>query len=335
MKFLVLSFCLALSTALYAQQRPQYSQYILNNYLLNPALSGIENYTDVKLGFRQQWTGLPDAPKTSFVSAQWALGDQYLWSNALSFEEKGNDPRSKNLQQTYTASPNHHGVGFSAVSDKAGKLQNLTFNLSYAYHLQVQNTLNLALGIAAGVNRIGIDVNALILENPSDPALKNAIQAQVKPDVSVGLWLYGARFFAGASVQQLLPQEMPFSKDENYTLSKQVAHLFLTSGYKFYLAEDVHITPSIMIKLVEPLPTSIDVNLKMGFKDRFWLGTGYRKNDAFNVMAGVNISHLVNLTYAYDFNTSDLKQVSTGSHEIVLGLLLNNVYKVVCPKRMW
>ena len=43
-----------------AQQRPHYTQYILNNYILNPALSGIENYTDVKISTRDQWVGLND-----------------------------------------------------------------------------------------------------------------------------------------------------------------------------------------------------------------------------------------------------------------------------------
>lgn len=30
-----------------AQQKPHYTQYIMNQYILNPALTGIENYTDV------------------------------------------------------------------------------------------------------------------------------------------------------------------------------------------------------------------------------------------------------------------------------------------------
>ena len=32
-----------------AQQKPHYTQYILNQYILNPALTGIENYTDIKV----------------------------------------------------------------------------------------------------------------------------------------------------------------------------------------------------------------------------------------------------------------------------------------------
>ena len=51
-----------------AQQQPQYTQYLINNYILNPALTGIENYTDVKLSHRHQWAGLQDAPVTTYLT---------------------------------------------------------------------------------------------------------------------------------------------------------------------------------------------------------------------------------------------------------------------------
>ena len=41
--------CFGLLQLATAQQKPQYTQYVLNNYIINPALSGIENYMDVKL----------------------------------------------------------------------------------------------------------------------------------------------------------------------------------------------------------------------------------------------------------------------------------------------
>ncbi|WP_343522260.1 type IX secretion system membrane protein PorP/SprF [Pedobacter sp.] len=335
MKKWLLLLILCANVRLYAQQRPQYTQYLLNSYLLNPALSGIENYTDVKVGYRQQWAGLQDSPKTAFVSAHWALGDEYLWSNALSFETDGNDPRSRSYTQNYTASPAHHGVGFVAVTDKAGQLTTTSFDISYAYHLQLNNQLNLSLGLAGGMSRAAIDINALLLENPNDPALNNAASARLLPDLSVGAWLYGANFFSGISVQQVLPQKLNFSGNTEYNTGKQVPHVFMHSGYKFYLAEDLNIIPSVLIKYISHVPISADVNVKMGFKDRIWIGAGYRKQDAFNMMAGFNINHLLNLSYSYDITTSTLNQASKGSHEIVLGLLLNNVYKVVCPQRQW
>lgn len=319
----------------HSQQKPQYTQYIFNNFLLNPALSGIENYTDVKIGFRKQWAGITDAPQTSFATAHWKLGHDYLWKTPLSLPDKGDDPMNDNYMQNYTASPAHHGMGVTVVHDKTGPIKRLDANLTYAYHLPLSGTLNLSVGLAAGLSNITLDINALSLETPNDPALNNMVQSQVKPNVDLGVWLYGARFFAGASVQQILPQKLSFSNDAGYNTGKEVAHIFATAGYKFYLDETITLVPSFMVKYVSPAPTSVDVNLKMAFKDRFWLGASYRHNDSYAAMAGINVNRLLNLTYAYDFTTSQLNKVSYGSHEIVLGMQLNNVYKVLSSMRMW
>lgn len=329
----ILAFLLTCFTSVvYSQQRPQYTQYVLNNFLLNPALSGIENYTDVKLGHRQQWLGLQDAPKTSFITANFALGNGYSWKNPLSLDGDEQDPRGWNYQQNYTASPAHHGLGFTAIVDKAAKLSTTTLNITYAYHLPLSGTTNLAVGIAAGATQLNIDINALILENPIDPILADASHTRLNPDLSLGLWFYGARFFAGLSAQQIIPQKLSFNVSQT---GKQVAHYFLTTGYKQPLGEDFSVLPSVLVKVVGNLPTSVDVNAKLNFRNKVWLGVGYRNGDALNMMLGVNVNHQFNLTYAYDYTTSKLKGPSTGSHELVLGVLLNNVYKVVCPQKMW
>jgi len=334
-KRLFLFFLLA-STYAFSQQKPQYTQYIFNQYLLNPALSGIENYLDFKGGYRKQWAGVSDAPQTSFVSANWALGDHQLWSNALTaFPEETGNPMDRNYMQNYMSSPSHHGMGVTAVLDKTGPLKRLDANVTYAYHLQLSNNFNLSAGVAAGISSISLDINALNFDTPYDPALSRALVNQIKPDLSLGLWLYGARVFAGISAQQILPQKLSFSADNRYNQGKEVPHFFATAGYKFFVDDDIALIPSVMVKYVQPSPTSVDLNMKLAIKDKIWLGGSYRRNDSFSAMAGFNVGKMVNLTYAYDFTTSDLNQVSNGSHEIVLGILLNNIYKVPSYIRMW
>lgn len=331
-------YCILLLSCIvngYAQQKPQYTQYIFNNFLLNPALSGMENYMDVRIGYRQQWQGIADAPRTSFISAQTALGDKYLWKNALSLPENGNPPMSRNYTQNYTASPAHHGIGIIGVMDKAGPISNMNIDLTYAYHLELQNAMNLSVGTSIGVNRVAFDLNAIQLEDGNDPALSNAVVTQYKPDLAVGVWLYGARFFAGASMQQIIPQQLEFTTDHNYTSGKQVPHLFITTGYKLFVADDISATPSILIKRVEATPLSVDLNLKVSFAERFWLGGSYRRSDSFSAFAGFNVNNFMNLTYAYDLTMSSLRSYTSGSHEIVLGFQLNNVYHVLSNQRMW
>lgn len=289
---------------------------------------------DFKAGFRRQWSGIENAPQTSFVSAHWSLGKEYLWKNPLSQRQPDDDPMGRNYMQNYTAAAAHHGIGATIVSDKVGPISRLDANVTYAYHLQLSGTLNLSVGAAAGITRIGLDINALRLENPNDPALNNPIINQLKPDLGIGVWLYGARFFAGAAVQQILPQKLAFTSDSKYTNGKEVPHAFLTMGYKVFIDNEISAIPSFMIRYTT-VPIGVDANLKVAFKDRVWLGGSYRHNDSFSAMAGFNVSKLVNLTYSYDFTTSQLNKVSYGSHEIVLGLQLNNVYQVMSTMRMW
>lgn len=196
-------------------------------------------------------------------------------------------------------------------------------------------TLNLSIGVAAGITRFGLDASRLELEVMDDPALQNTIVSQYKPDLAMGLWLYGARFFAGISVQQILPQRLSFTTETSFDQGKTVPHGFATVGYKFSIDETISAIPSIMIKYVRPISPSVDANLKVNFKDRFWLGGSYRHHDSYAALAGFNFSKLANLTYSYDFTTSELNKVSGGSHEIVLGIQLNNVYQVVSNMRMW
>ncbi|HEY1024650.1 MAG TPA: type IX secretion system membrane protein PorP/SprF [Sphingobacteriaceae bacterium] len=331
----VLGLLLGISLSAMGQQRPQYTQYVFNNYILNPAITGIENYMDVKAGYRSQWEGLTDAPATSSISLHLPLGKSFLWSNANSFSEKGSNPMNRSYLQTYRASESHHGVGFHLVTDRAGPISRTDINATYAYHLGISEQLNISVGVAGGVSMLHLDLSKVRLEQVEDRAVMEGENARTQPDLAMGVWLYSARYFAGISAQQLLGRPIAFTSDPAYDQGKQVPHFFITGGYKFFLNDDMAAIPSIMVKSVSPAPVSVDANLKVAFKDKFWLGGSYRKNDSFAAMAGFNLSYLFNLSYAYDFTTSDIKSVSGGSHEIVLGLLLNNRYRVTCPQKNW
>ena len=78
-----------------------------------------------------------------------------------------------------------------------------------------------------------------------------------------------------------------------------------------------------------------DLNMKFQYQDYFWFGGGYRYQDGFSGMFGLNISNTFNLGYSYDFTTSQLNTVSRGSHEILLGFLIGNRYGDWCPRNNW
>lgn len=316
-----------------AQQLPQYTQYVFNNYLLNPAVTGIENYTDVKLGHRNQWTGLDGAPVTSYLSVNTPIGRNFIEGDATSFSAgNGINPSSRSYTQNYQASEPHHGIGAMIITDKAGPLTQTNVAATYAYHLGLTNRINLSVGVMAGFNRINLNTSIITLTDPNDPAIKNGENSQWKPDIGAGVWLYSSDYYVGFSGQRLLPQNYAFGVSESITKSPTVPHFFLTAGVKLYLTDEITFLPSFLIKKIDPVPLTYDINGKFNFQDRFWIGGSYRRNDSFGLLAGFNLSSFINVGYSYDITTSALNTVSRGTHEIVIGLMLNNRFKVSCPQ---
>ena len=119
----------------FAQQRPHYTQYILNNYILNPAITGIENYTDIKLSARDQWVGLNGAPRTAYFTVQSPIGKKDYRTTATSFDIPGENPRGKAYWESYTAAEPHHGIGMIVMNDRTGSFNRFTADVTYAYHI--------------------------------------------------------------------------------------------------------------------------------------------------------------------------------------------------------
>jgi type IX secretion system PorP/SprF family membrane protein len=331
-------YCLCLSVQLaFAQQRPHYTQYILNNYILNPALSGIENYTDLKISGRDQWVGLNGAPQTAYISLHSPIGKKDYKTSATSFQVPGENPRGTSYWESYTASEPHHGVGFTLINDKTGLYNRISVAASYAYHVGLSATTNLSAGFSGGVTNIRFDVSQAKADNPSDPALANGGSvSRLRPDIGAGLWLYSPDYFVGLSAQQVVPQKVSFVTGDRYGI-QLVPHFFATAGYRFLLNEDINALPSIMLKMVPGSPTmpQFDINCKLQYQDLIWIGSSYRLNDGYAAMVGLNVGNTFNLGYAYDFAKTPLNTVSNGTHELVIGFLLGNKYSDTCPRNLW
>jgi len=325
-----------------AQAKPFYSQYILNNYILNPAVAGIENYTDIKLSYRNQWAGIDGHPVTSYISIHAPIGKSDYRTSATSFQVPGDNPRGPKYIDEYQASDAHHGVGFVALNDKAGYINRWSIYASYAYHKPLSAKMTLSAGFNAGISSVNLDRSKIVWGNldPNDPAIgyANGDLKKVKPEIGAGLWLYGARYFVGASVLNIIPGKAKFVKNADYG-TYFTRNYFVTAGYKFFLSDQVSILPSAMLQYWEPQLTGIHANVKLQYMDDFWIGGSYRFSDVvggYSGMVGVNISNTFNISYAYEnASTSRLRTYTKNTHEIVLGFLLNNKYGETCPRNVW
>lgn len=337
LSFLLSAFCMS---AL-AQQQPQYTQYMLNNYILNPALSGIENYTDVRLSHRHQWVGIKDAPVTTYFTIQMPLGKKDDRLNANSFSMPGENPRGRNYWQDYTSAAPHSGIGLKVINDKTGPINIFSAYVSYAYHVGISAQTSIAAGFEAGVRNVRLNAADLVFDpsNPVviDPAVGNTSEIKsLKPDFGAGIWVYSSDYFIGLSAQQIIPQTIYFTDNTVKPMgSKLVPHLFASAGYRFQITDDISGLPSVMMKIVQPSPVQFDINFKAQYQDFLWAGVSYRTGNGFAGMVGMNISNTFNLSYAYDYTTSELGTFTKGTHEIVLGFLLGNSYGDSCPRNVW
>jgi type IX secretion system PorP/SprF family membrane protein len=332
---------LFLSICAFAQQRPHYTQYVLNNYILNPALSGIENYTDLKISGRDQWVGLNGAPQTAYISIHTPIGKKDYKITPTSFLVPGKNPRGNGYWENYNASESHHGIGLTVINDKTGNFNRSSAAVTYAYHLGLSPKANLSAGFSAGLSQFGRNAFKSDFDgngDPADPAQGvNGRNNKIIPDLGVGLWYYTASTFAGISVQQVIPQEISFAENNVMTPGKLLPHIFATAGYRFLLNEDINALPSVMVKYIagQTRFTQVDINIKAQYHDLLWIGGSYRLNDGYAAMIGLNIGNTFNLGYAHDFTTTKLNTASRGTHEIVIGFLINNKYGDTCPRNIW
>jgi type IX secretion system PorP/SprF family membrane protein len=325
-----------------AQAKAAYTQYILNNYILNPALTGIENYTDIKLSYRKQWTGIDGAPTTAYVSVQWPSNKDDYSTSATSNAVPGENPRGKQYWRDYTAPDPHHGFGFTASTDKTGYISRWEIAGTYAYHKPISVRTTLAAGFSFGATGTNIDATKITYANGDtyDPAIGTNVSdlRQVKPEVGLGLWLYSARYFAGVSVLNIIPGKAKFTTADKFG-TYYTPNYFVTVGYRVGLSDKASLIPSVQLQYWEPQLFGVHFNAKVQYEDKVWLGGSYRYSDllgGYSAMAGVSISNTFNVSYSYEVATTNRLRTYTGNtHEIMLGFTLGNKYSDSCPRNIF
>lgn len=343
-KIMLFVFVVITALTIRAQQRPYYTQYVLNDFIINPALAGAENYWDAKLSHRHQWVGLDGAPITTYATIQGPLQKSGLARETpFTVHPNTENPLGDAYYQNYQSTQPHFGLGFTLMNDATGPLNHFFASVSLAYHMPVGEQTSLAGGVSVGFQNLRLDPSKLDFgtQYPIDPAVAGSgIINKVKPDVTMGVFLYGKQYFLGLSAQQVVPEKIGFGNpkvtgDSIMVYGKLIPHLFLQAGYRVLMNEDITFMPSVTVKYISPLPLSVDINAKFQYRDLLWVGGSYRPNDGFAAMLGLNINNTINIGYSYDFTTSQLNTVSRGTHEILVGFLLGNKNGDWCPRNVW
>ena len=274
----------------FSQQLPQYTQYMLNEMAINPAVSGKDDYADVRSNNRYQWVGVTDAPRTYMLTLHGPI-------------------KVKNM-----------GIGMNLYTDIVGPTRRTGLNFSYAYHMKVKDDMFLSMGLSAGVLQWGIDGSKLILRDDGDQNLLSTYQTTYVPDFGAGLYFHKKdRFYFGLSLPQIYQAPIKLYEGAGKN-SKIVNHFNLNGAYKFDLGDDFKIEPSFLVKYEIPTPPKIDVGMRVIYQEQIWLGGEYRHNDAFTALICYFYKNYLMIGYSFDFTTTNIKKYSTGTHEIMLGI---------------
>lgn len=174
MKFFRLNIffiCYFISAAIHAQQYPQYSSYMFDQFAINPAFAGTFSTFQATGIIRNQWVGMPGAPKTNDFSVQGALRDEKT------------------------------AIGLNVFSDQIGFTSTSSFMGTYAYRILMSKSV-LSFGLRLGGENISYDWADIDMKDKTDmlygtPASKFILAADA------GVYYHTNSFYTGLSVTSL------------------------------------------------------------------------------------------------------------------------------------
>ena len=276
---------------LMAQQDPKFSQ---NMYLLpvyNPGAIGQSDKICVAAAFRNQWTGLPNAPVTTTFTAHSPV---------------------KFLGRT-------HGVGINLMNDNLGYHNDFYASLSYSYKVDLG-----AGKLGAGI-QIGLANQSLTPEwfTPADEsawqgdiAIPQGEVSDFAFDVGLGLYYSTDNLYAGFSTTHLNQASFDYA-DDNAEPS-MVRHYYAVAGYNIQLSNPMfELIPSFMLQ-TDLRSNHIYLNTNIRYNKKFWGGVSYTIGGAATALFGIELLNGIKVGYSYDFELSPLLKYNSGSHEITV-----------------
>jgi type IX secretion system PorP/SprF family membrane protein len=291
-----------LSDHVAAQQHAQFTQYMFNGLVINPAYAGAEEALSLTLIQRKQWAKIEGSPSTQSLSAHSLFKKKQL------------------------------GLGGILINDKIGVHRNLTALASAAYHLKVGELSYLSMGLQAGVHSRKSNYGSLVGNTSVDPKLYDATVSYTAFDMGMGLYFRSPRLHVGFSAPELLSES--FSLNDTTSVRLSNVNFFLFSKYRITVNENIDVEPSILLKYLKGVPMSYDINLNLIYRKVLTLGLSYRKKESIDFMLKGQITPQLQFGYSYDFAIGEVSRLSNGSHELMLNYVFKYTQaKVISPRQ--
>lgn len=270
---------------LLAQQDAQYTQYMYNTNTINPAYAGSQESITGTLLYRNQWAGLDGAPKTLNFTVHSQLGRKT-------------------------------GAGLSFTSDNIGPSKESTIAADFSYTIPIGEFSQVAFGLKGGINLLNVDYSLLTIFNPSDSQFQQNIDNRLSPLAGIGAFFYNSQYYVGLSVPNVL--RTTHYDDITISNAQERPNLYFIAGYVFEINRLWLFKPAFLAKLLQGAPASIDLSANFLYDETFTIGAGYRYGSALSVLVGFQINKNILIGYGYDYDTSNLSNYSSGSHELFI-----------------
>ncbi|MEX2370690.1 MAG: type IX secretion system membrane protein PorP/SprF [Bacteroidales bacterium] len=288
------------------QQLPIFSQYVLNGFIVNPAMAGHDGYTSVNTTARQQWVGFGDAPQT--FSATWQTRILQRSHRIVK-----HPIRNKNI--LIPSSRGRVGLGAYVINDVNGKLSRTGIQFTYAYHIILENN-QLSFGLAGKLFQFRIATDELEFGRDYDPLVNAGIHnVGYTPDVDFGIHVSNKEYFFGASISNLFQSVVNLGGITNE--NKIYRHYWLMGGYRFDMGKNFIIEPNAIFKTTEQWIPQGDIGAKVYYMDDYWLGVAFRTDGSLISLMGFNTGGFY-FGYAYDYAFTSIQRFNFGTHELSL-----------------
>jgi len=304
---------LCLTAKVSAQQQSLYSQYMLDAYLVNPAVAGAEGVTAINLTARQQWAGYSESPSTYALSAQTRI-------LKTSFRNRSRLIKSRVKRRRPSG---RVGLGTFVFNDNNGRIHRTGFQGTYAYHIYMRD-YQLSFGASISAFQFKANVTSDDALQTNDPLLQGKI-SKFAPDANVGVMLSKSEFYVGLSATSLFQSAIQFGSGNSDVAYRLLRQYYLVGGYRIQpYRSDFAFEPSILFTTNERFQFGTDFNIKGYYKQDYWLGVSFRSTGAVITMLGVRYQQFY-FGYAFDYSFSDVSNLSkNGSHELMLGMKIGD-----------
>lgn len=272
----------------FAQQLPQFTQYMYNTVSINPAYAGSRDALSVVALHRSQWVGFKGGPITQTLSVHTPLRNDRI------------------------------GLGLSFIEDDLGP-QNFTYLYGdFSYKIPTGTNGNLAFGLKAGFTQFSFDANFRTDEDNQNDPLIFGTQNRWAPNIGAGVYWSTENVYASLSAPRILSND---ANNENDFEALERVSYYLTAGGIINIISSLKLRPSVLVKATNGAPIAYDLTASALYKEKVWLGGSYRINEltaAWGAFLGFQISKQLLISYAYEKPISEINNFTSGTHELIL-----------------